>query len=268
MLWVMSGDRPPLRRVFLSHTSELRRYPEGRSFVAAAESAVARVGDAVIDMEYFAARNEKPAQVCREAVGDADVLVLIAGFRYGSPVRDRPDVSYSELEHETAEQLGIPRLVFLLGEDAEGPAAMTRDYEYGARQEAFRRRLADSGVTTTTVASPGDLEIAVLQALTELRRPPQTIGKPVARRIWSIPARVREFTGREAVLAELEAALESSGVAGVCGDRDGRGREDQHGDRVRPPARRGVRRGVVGVRRGSGTCARAAGGASPRTRPC
>jgi tetratricopeptide (TPR) repeat protein len=218
----MAGELPP-RRVFLSHTSELRRFPVGRSFVAAAQDAVTRAGDAVADMAYFPARDDKPAQVCREAVAAADVYVLIAGFRYGSPVRDRPEVSYTELEHETAQQRGIPQLVFLLGEDTEGPAAMFGDLEHGARQHAFRDRLTSSGVTTATVTSPGELETALLQALTALPRPEQQptataeAGTAVERRVWTIPGRVRGFTGRAELLAELESAQRLGGPTAVTG---------------------------------------------------
>jgi hypothetical protein len=71
-------------------------------------------------------------------------------------------------------------------------------------------------VTTATVTSPAELETAVLHALTALPRPEQhrpasaeaatTAGQ---RRVWTIPARARGFTGRTEMLAELEAALRS-----------------------------------------------------------
>jgi tetratricopeptide (TPR) repeat protein len=159
------------RRVFLSHTSELREFPAGRSFVTAAEAAVARAGDAVTDMAYFTARDDKPSDYSQGAMRDCDVYVGLIGLRYGSPVRDRPQVSYTELEFDTATEAGLTRLVFLLNENAALPIPAARLYDDDAelrkRQLAFRERLRSAGVTVSTFASPEQLEVQLLQALRE-----------------------------------------------------------------------------------------------------
>ena len=99
--------------------------------------------------------------------------VGLIGLRYGSPVRDQPDVSYTELEFQVATELGIPRLVFLLDEDATVQIPLIRvidgDPGLQARQRTFRMRVLDSGVTTGKFASPEQLEVLVLQALQESR---------------------------------------------------------------------------------------------------
>jgi tetratricopeptide (TPR) repeat protein len=191
-------DHAP-RRVFLSHTGELRGHPAGRSFIAAAEEAVSRAGDAIVDMAYFEARDTSPAEVCREKVRDADVYVLVAGFRYGTPVRDEPELSYTELEFQAATDAGLPRLVFLLGDETTGPATFFLDHRYGSRQAAFRSRLLDSGLVAATVTTP-DALVAALQHGLMARR-------PAAHRVWNIPGGLGSFTGRDATLTRLGATL-------------------------------------------------------------
>ncbi|QTR03321.1 tetratricopeptide repeat protein [Saccharothrix algeriensis] len=184
-------------RVYLSHTPELDEYPEDRSFADEVRRACG------------------PAPVVSgrpEELHAADALVAVVGFRHGPP-DGRSGLSTTEADFERAGVLGLPRLVFLLGEDTVGPARIFADPEHGARQEGFRRQLRAASAVTATVSSPEQLHTAVREALSALRA-----GSPgAARRLSSIPARNPRFTGREDVLQELEHGRTSllSGPAGI-----------------------------------------------------
>ena len=76
--------------MFISHTSELREFPTGRSYVAAVERAVSAAGHVIVDMRDFPAADQAPAELCVELVRGCEVYVGVLGTRYGSPVRDTP----------------------------------------------------------------------------------------------------------------------------------------------------------------------------------
>lgn len=208
------------RRVFLSHTAELREFPRAESFVAAAEEAVSRAGDAIADMAYFPVRDQKPAEYCRARVRDCDVYVGLIGLRYGTPVRDQPELSYTELEFDAATEASLPRLVFLLDEEADVPIPerwlLNRDPDMQARQRAFRARLRDSPAMTGTFSSPQRLGQLLQQALTSLRKEQQ----PGA--ALRLPPRPDFLFGRRDLLAEVNARLTGGdrggpGIVALCG---------------------------------------------------
>ena len=158
-------------RVFISHTSELRNFPKGKSYVAAVERAVSAAGHVIVNMADFVAADQAPARVCVERVRGCDVYVGVLGTRYGSPVRDMHGVSYTELEFDTATEAGLDRLVFVLDTEAEDlgvPASALIDREFGARQDAFRRRVQESGLTVQFFASPAVLGQLVERSLRDL----------------------------------------------------------------------------------------------------
>jgi tetratricopeptide (TPR) repeat protein len=170
--------------VFISHTSELREFPKGTSYVAAVERAIAAAGHVPVDMRNFPAADQAPADLCAEVVRGCDVYVGILGTRYGSPVRDRQEVSYTELEFGTATEAGKDRLVFLLDTEAGDlgiPASALIDRQFGDRQDDFRRRVQDSQLVTQPFASPDALQLLVERSLRDLADTRTRIGSGIQR---------------------------------------------------------------------------------------
>ena len=135
------------------------------------ERAISAAGHVIVDMADFPAADQPPAQVCVERVRGCEVFVGVLGTRYGLPVRDKPEVSYTELEFDTATEAGMHRLMFLLdttADDVGVPLSKLIDNEFGTRQDAFRLRVEDSGLTTQSFADPATLGRLVERSLREL----------------------------------------------------------------------------------------------------
>ena len=219
-----SGEVAGLR-VFISHTSELEEFPRKESYVAEVKGAISAAGHVIVDMADFPAADQPAAQLCAERVRGCDVYVGVLGTRYGSPVRDKPEVSYTELEFDIATEAGLARLVFLLDTEAADvgiPPSALIDREYGARQDAFRRKVRKSGLVTGLFASPaalGQLVERSLRELAKIRRPTghgiEDGPAPEAVVVGEIPQEPLGFQPRAELLAGLEAPGPGSRVVVV-----------------------------------------------------
>ena len=192
--------------MFVSHTSELREFPRALSYVAAVERAVAACGHVVVDMADFPAADLPSARLCADRVESCDVYVGVLGTRYGSPVRDRLEVSYTELEFEAATEAGLRRLVFILDTDADVmgiPPSGLIDLEFGARQRAFRRRVQEL-LGTRSFADPGTLGQLVERSLRELAANQSSSAGVLPVRLAPRPG---FLAGRDSLLEELDARL-------------------------------------------------------------
>lgn len=144
-------------RVFVSHTAELAVYPKGRTFV---QSAVEGIGDAhaaVVEQDHFAAASRSPVDHVAALIEGSDIVLVLAGFRYGTPVPGHSEVSYVEHERATAIGRGRPVLAFLLDEAATGlPRTALVDPRHAARQDRFRAELR-AAHTSKPFSTPDDL---------------------------------------------------------------------------------------------------------------
>ncbi len=154
-----------MARIYLSST-----YSDLKDYRAAAYEALRKLRHDVIAMEDYVATDQRPLDVCLSDIAGCDIYIGLFAWRYGYiPVTDNPThKSITELEYRKAVDLGIPRLLFLLDEDAAWPPKLmdriTGENERGdtiglLRQELQQRELV------SFFKSPEQLSNVVGQAI-------------------------------------------------------------------------------------------------------
>ncbi|MBN1655175.1 MAG: SUMF1/EgtB/PvdO family nonheme iron enzyme [Deltaproteobacteria bacterium] len=125
-----------------------------------------------IGMEHFTANVHPAVDESKREVVEADLFIGIIAHRYGW-IPDGLDISISEIEYDTAEKAGIPRLMFVL--DPTIPVITERDFDQGEDKWDKQKKLAafKKRVSSEQMATPfreEDLGLKVLQALSDWRK--------------------------------------------------------------------------------------------------
>jgi hypothetical protein len=182
----------------------------------------------------YGAQDETPVQVCRQVAAEADLYVGVIPFRYVSSTRDYPQLSYADLEFQSANGNGKLRLVFLLGGDAPGPKDSFVNFNHESRQEVFVPWLAGSGLTMTAVSTPEQLSAMLFQALMELSL--ASSGMVPVEWTLKVPARNIILVDQKQFLANLRSASCTSRLTAIRAVHGiGWDRQDRAGHRARPP---------------------------------
>jgi hypothetical protein len=121
----------------------------------------------VVGMEDYASSDERPLDRCLRDVQSCEVYVGIFAWRYGFIPAEGGGKSVTELEYRAAEKSGVPRLPFLLKDDAPWPpqfmdavGSAVRDSAIGKlREELWAARIGRTFVT------PDDLAASVAAAV-------------------------------------------------------------------------------------------------------
>jgi hypothetical protein len=114
-------------------------------------------------MERFTATTQTVLERCYEEIRQCQFFVIILGFRYGSIYKET-NLSYTELEFNEAERLGIPILVFVRSGSIESNAI---DIDDLSRLVRFKKRLQKSASNrlTASFTTPEDLRDKLTRAL-------------------------------------------------------------------------------------------------------
>jgi HEAT repeat protein/energy-coupling factor transporter ATP-binding protein EcfA2 len=148
-------------RVYVSST-----YQDLKDCRHAIRTALQRMGLDDVAMEAYTAGEERPVDRCVADVRSADIYVGVLAWRYGF-VPDGESHSITELEYRAAGDADVPRLMFVLDENAPWPrSAMDKD---SSDIEAFREHVLATH-TCDLFSSEEDLRAKVAEAIGRFAR--------------------------------------------------------------------------------------------------
>lgn len=149
---------PPAYRVFISST-----YEDMKDYRNAAADALTNIQAIPMGMERFTATTQPVIDRCYDEIRQCQFCVSIIGFRYGSLYKDS-GLSYSELEFNEAERLGIPILVFIRKGSYDSDKINVEDL---TRLDRFKRKLQNSANNRLCAyfTTPEDLRDKLTRAL-------------------------------------------------------------------------------------------------------
>ena len=207
-------------RVFLSHTSELARFPtKETSYVTIAAKAVNRAGHVPVHMALFDNPDVTPTEIDRAKLAGCHVYIGLFGFSWGTASSASLTRSYTAEEYDVAGELGLTRRIFLLDENSAELGVSPRDLgffsEYLHLQMEFRTQVRKR--VAALVSSPADLETRIGDALAKLREAVVSVqnvptAAPGPNRpevgLTNLRSRGRRpFVGRDRELVELDVLL-------------------------------------------------------------
>lgn len=103
-------------------------------------AAIVEKGYVPVGMEYFPSTNATPFEYIKKMLEKVDYYILIIAGKYGS-IEATSGLSYTELEYDYAQQLGIPTMVFLY-KDITGLSLSANESNPAIREklDAFRKK--------------------------------------------------------------------------------------------------------------------------------
>lgn len=195
-------------KVYISST-----YEDLKSLRQAARDVIITKELLPIGMEHYTTSGQRPVDKCLADVRRCDIYLGLVAFRYGFEPPGFDGKSITQLEYEEAGKAGIPRLIFVISENANWPAKwIDKDRD---KIDKFRNHLLAEHTSRPLDDPHAELKFSVAAAIDDTVRALDAGRRPAPARhaatsqqpVFEFPALLPYLSDRRKQRDELKALL-------------------------------------------------------------